>query len=480
MTTGSSSKINIAFNAPSNFKGVLRDRTLTLTWTDPEDLILAEQTIDTWVKTVLVQSTSHIPTSSTDGTIILTETTKNMYQTSGYTISGLNYDTTYYYSLFAFGSVTQPSSAVSLSKTPSEYRIMTVKIDQTNSNPSTCCTYADDAITMTAGSDEWDEFVGARPCIFQNGAVVGYLNPNDFTKYENGDTAPITDTNYDVMIEFPRRGLKIETDSNDIITISVTDNPNDEDFEYLAHKRGSTQKDYFYLGAYIAYVSNSNVRSISGYSPTVSTSLTNFITYAHNNGDGYEIMGFYQWTYLQAMYLLKYKNLNSQTALGQGVVSGSITNAGTLNSNGMCYGTTSSTIGVKLFGIEHPWGNVQQWISGLYFDKSYNLLTTTDNFSTNTASSDWEYSTSSGLSNNISYNYITKVQGNTKTGFIPKSTSGGSSTTYFADYCHCCAGFFPYVGGYWNVWYSAGLFYCFLDCSAAVSASDLGSRAMYL
>ena len=34
---------------------------------------------------------------------------------------------------------------------------MTVRIDTTNSNPSTALTYMDDATSMTAGSDDWDE-----------------------------------------------------------------------------------------------------------------------------------------------------------------------------------------------------------------------------------------------------------------------------------------------------------------------------------
>lgn len=37
---------------------------------------------------------------------------------------------------------------------------MTLAIDLSNSNPSTCCTYEEKASTMIAGSDEWDNFFG--------------------------------------------------------------------------------------------------------------------------------------------------------------------------------------------------------------------------------------------------------------------------------------------------------------------------------
>lgn len=355
----------------------------------------------------------------------------------------------------------------------------TVKIDQSNSNPETCCTYADDAVGMTKGSSDWDDIFGYKPCIMKDGVVVGYLNPNNFTQYEDGSSAPITDTTYDVMIEFPRRGLNIST-SGDIITISLTDGTNSEEFNYLAHKRGSTQKDYFYLGAYSATGSSSKVGSNSGLAPLVSTTLTNFITYAHNRGTGYEIMGFYQWTYVQALYILKYGNLNSQAALGKGYTSGSAAQTtGYCNAKGMCYGNTNSgTDRVKLFGLEDLWGNVYQWISGLYCDSSYNLLTTTDNFGTNTAASNWEYSVSSGISSNT-YGYATKLQGTNNGGFVLKA-NGGSTTTYWCDSALLDSGYFPYVGGRWGGSDGAGVFYCYVNASVSFSYSNIGSRLMYL
>ena len=358
-------------------------------------------------------------------------------------------------------------------------KIYTVKIDQSNSNPLSCCTYADDAVGMTKGSSDWDDIFGYKPCIMKDGAVVGYLNPDDFTKYEDGTTAPITSNTYDVMIEFPRRGLNIST-SGDIITVSLTNATDSSDFNYLAHKRGNTQKDYFYLGAYSATGSSSKLGSNSGLVPLVSTTLTNFITYAHNRGTGYEIMGFYQWTYIQALYILKYGNLNSQAALGQGYTSGSaVQTTGYCNAKGMCYGNTSSnTDRVKLFGLEDLWGNVRQWICGLYCDSSYNLLTTTDNFGTSTTASDWEYSVSSGISSST-YGYATKLQGTNNGGFVLK-TSSGSSTTYWCDYARLYSSDFPFVGGSWSYGDYAGVFYCNVSYSASASSSDFGSRLMYL
>lgn len=368
----------------------------------------------------------------------------------------------------------------SLNKLVNYKAVYTVKIDQNNSDPLACCTYADAAVGMTKGSSDWDSIFGYKPCIMKNGVVQGYLNPNNFSKYEDGSAAPITDTNYDVMIEFPRRGLSISTDENDVITVSLTNNPNDPNFQYLAHKRGSVQKDYFYLGAYLATGSSSRIGSNSDAAPLTNVNLTNFITYAHNRGTGYEIMGFYQWTYIQALYVLKYGNLNSQAALGKGYVNGSAAQTtGATNTKGMCYGNTSSgTDRVKLFGLEDCWGNVYQWISGLYSDSSYNLLTTTDNFGTSTSASDWEFSSKSGLTSSTN-GYIMKVQGTNNGGFVIKAQDA-SNTTYFSDYGRLSSGLFPYVGGTWGDGGFAGVFYCYVNYSASFATANIGSRLMYL
>lgn len=361
------------------------------------------------------------------------------------------------------------------------YKKWTVKIDQNNSNPLTCCTYADDAVGMIKGSEAWDKIFGYKPCIMKDGIVQGYLNPNDFSKYVDGSEAPITDSTYDVMIEFPRRGLNISK-TNDIITVTITNNPNDSNFGYLAHKRGSTQKDYFYLGAYSATGSSSKLGSNSGLAPLVSTTFSNFITYAHNRGTGYEIMAFYQWTYIQALYILKYGNLNSQVALGQGCVSGSAAQTtGYCNTKGMCYGNTSSkTDRVKLFGLEDLWGNVCQWMSGLLISGTY-IYTTTDNFSISTIGSNFEYKVSLGL-NTVANKYITKMQGTNNGGFIAASNTGsGSETTYYSDTQQIGNGsYFPFVGGSIKSDFSAGIFYMTSYENENTPIATVGARLMYL
>lgn len=458
---------------------------VSLTWNDPS-LIETIHGVDIeWKNTTVRYKKGSAPTSANDGTLAVVETTRNQYSTSPLVISGLENGSIYYVSVFPVSTKNAINTDANqiVSATPKAKSIWTVKIDQKNSNPLTCCTYADDAVGMTKGSSEWDDIFGYKPCIMKNGAVVGYLNPNDFTKYVDGSSAPITNSSYDVMIEFPRMGLNISTDSNDVITISLTNDTSSSEFGYLAHKRGNVQKDYFYLGAYDATDRiESAIGSNSDWYPIANITISSFIDRAQNKikgSKGYEIMGFYQWTYIQALYIMKYGNLNSQQTLGKGYVGGSTSQrTGYTDKLGMCYGDPNSgTDRVKLFGLEDLWGNIYQFICGLYSDNSRNLLTTTDNFGTNTTTSVWEYSVPSNVDD--SSGYISKVQGTQNGGFVSKQFNG-STTTYFSDLGSLGAGRFPAVGGGWRAGDGAGVFFCNVNNSASAISSGIGSRLMYL
>ncbi len=476
-------------------------------WTDPDDIYDGGKLIS-WTKSevrLIVandSSSSAYPKKVTDGTLVGTFTTKNQYQSTELEFtppSTIGSDVNCCIMVYAHCSIAgdtkdyingEYKAQSSAQFKIKSYSTWTVVIDESNSNPLSCCTYADDAVGMTKGSSDWDEIFGYKPCIFYQGAVYKYLNPNDFTKFEDGTDAIkyIADSNYagyDVMIEFPRMGLTMSK-SGTQVTISLTNNPNDNNFEYRAHKRGSVAKNAFYLGAYdatgnvVSGITGDTIGSTTGKSPLTNKTLTQFIEYAHVRGSGYEIMAFYQWTYIQCLYVLKYGNLNSQKALGKGYTDGSAKqNTGATNTQGMCYGNPNSGIDrMKLFGLEDLWGNVYQFISGLYSDSNRNLLTTTDNFGVNTSADAWEYNVSSGTTGSVS-GYMTESQGTNNGGFVIK-VDGGSSTTYYSDASYLNASNFPYVCGGWDNGDLAGVFRCSISSSASAASSNVGSRLMYL
>ena len=140
-----------------------------------------------------------------------------------------------------------------------DYRVMTVKIyeDEYNYDTGTTCMYADDAVGMISGVSEntttvWQEFFKYRPCLVCGDEILGYLDPNDFTKYEDGSPSEYVDEcslptpeNYQesglyhtgkkkmmhIFIEIPLMGIKI-TRTGSEVSISMTDNPNANGYMY--------------------------------------------------------------------------------------------------------------------------------------------------------------------------------------------------------------------------------------------------------
>lgn len=475
----------------------------TLTWTDPPETETIHGVNIVWKNTTVRYKANSAPTSATDGILVTVETTRNQYQTNALTIEGLTNGTTYYISVFPKsedGGVNMEASQI-VSVIPQTFRVWTVNIDQSNSNPLTCCTYANDAVGMTKGSSEWDEIFGYKPCVMQNGQVLFYLDPNDWNKDENGNDTynggSISNiismyaeaSGFDVMIEFPRRGLNITT-SGSVISVSLTDNPDNSDFAYMAHKRGSTQKDYFYLGAYDAsegnYEGYNVLCSISGKYGETNEKLTNYFESigkkkAATKAQGYEIMAFYQWTYIQALYVLKYGNLNSQEALGQGYTdinnSSPIIN-GTADTKGMNYGGGTTEV-VKLFGLENIWGSLDQFIGGICVGSDLKVYTTTDNFGVD-ITKNWEYNFNISAMF-VTSNYPGRVTGETISGFFPYA-SGASSSTYYCDYCTVskASALFAIGGGYYNSKYEAGMFRFALNSRSYDASKQQGTRIMYL
>lgn len=357
-----------------------------------------------------------------------------------------------------------------------------VSIDLSNSNPETSVTYTDDAIGMTPGSNDWWNkpiFSKIKPCLFKEGKVVGYLNPNNFAEFEDGTTADITSgTAGDVMIEIPKIGYKISTE-DDILTVKITNDMNkkSEGFCYYAHTRDTEgDRDNLYIGAFLGSLVDNKLRSLSGKSPLHTEYVSELRTKANANGSGYDQLAFYPLTLLQCLYLIMYKNLDSQTALGKGYVSGSsLKTTGATIANGMNYGTTSPSQQMKFLGIEDFWGNIQQWIDGLYSNSRRNILTAFKDFN-NTGSGYTDRG--QGATTDVN-GYMKAPQGNNESAFVIK-TNGGSKTTYFADYASLSAGYLPVFGGYFFEDDSAGAFHLTVNYDSLYASEDVGGRLMFL
>lgn len=364
------------------------------------------------------------------------------------------------------------------------HQVYGVSIDLSNSNPETSVTYTDDAVGMVAGSADWYKmniFKNVKPCLFKNGAVVGYLNPGNFAQFADGTAADITSGDAgDVMIEIPKTGYKI-TKSGNTLTVQITDAPNKQGFSYKAHTRTEDgDRDKLYIGAFLGSNVSNKLRSLSGKSPQNNTDLTTFRTQAQANGAGYDLFAFYPLTLLQCMYLIMYKNLNSQAALGMGYVGDTDweycqKDTGATIAKGMNYGSSDDMEQMKFLGIEDFWGNLYQWIDGLVSTSTYHALVATNNFNDTGAN----YTDLGALSTSYIIGYMKAPQGNNDVGFIIGKASG-SSSTYFSDSAHFDGGYVPVFGGCFVDGAGAGAFQLYVRCDPGAADGSIGGRLMFL
>ena len=363
-----------------------------------------------------------------------------------------------------------------------------VRIDTTDSNPETACEYTDNAVGMLAAHGNNGAFNGGdwltrypfnsiRPCLFKNGAVVGYLNPDNFAQFENGTDADIESGDAgDVMIEIPKFYYKIGRNGN-YVEVKIANALMAGFTDYAFSYKGES-KDKFYIGAYLGYKdSNNKLRSLTGKTVTGNITIGAARTAAQANGAGYEQLSFNKLTALQVLYVVMFKNLNSQAALGQGYTSASnFRDTGATDEKGMTYGTNTAASAddtVKFLGIEDFYGNLYQWVDG-YVSGNNIVLVADGNF--NDTGDGYESHARHG---SVSYSYIKDVEGDNILAFTPK-TGGASTTTYYADYGHIGnSAYVPSFGGGYGDGASAGAFRLSCIFSASSANPYVGARLTF-
>ncbi len=292
-----------------------------------------------------------------------------------------------------------------------------------------------------------------------------------YTDVANKKSAVAGLSSQNVMTYVPTWYMKMINDGTNIDCAFSAIKFND-DWKDYAGSVGNDRKGHFRVGCYTC---KSDFRSYSG-SPKVNTSISDFIPGCKALGTGYDIMTWYQWTYLTALAVLLYKSTNLQAAMAQGYVSGSSVQSETAltfsNDYGMA-GSTSTTQQMAFFWIQNLWGNMYQFVGGAKTNPLCKLMTSTGYSSV----FDFDKESLGGPADSIS-GYISKVVGTTDAGFFPVECSG-AATTYFADYGDVRTSGFPIVGGYCNDGDYAGPFSAYFSRSAAGAGTYIGSRLSY-
>ena len=298
-------------------------------------------------------------------------------------------------------------------------------------------------------------------------AVKGWTDVSDRRSAVAGSSTDM------VMTYVPTWYMKMTSDGTNI-DCAFSKTQIDSTWKDYAGSVGSNRVGHFRLGCYAC---KSDFKSYSG-QPKVNTSITDFISGCQKLGTGYDIMTWYQWTYLAALAVLLYKSTDLQAAMASGYVSGSTAQSESAltftNDYGMYGDTSDKTKQMAFFWIQNLWGNIYQFVGGAK-TSSYKLMTCTGYSSTDEA--DFDKKSLGGPSSGIN-GAIKTVVGTTDAGFFPTDCSG-SYTTYFADYGAVSPSYFPGVGGCCTDGDDAGPFYTYFYVSASGTYSGIGSRLSY-
>lgn len=77
---------------------------VTIKWQDPENTVISGSTFSTWAGTKLVMKETGYPANPDDGTLVVDNTVRDKYKTTGYTVTGLTNGKKYYFTLFPYNT----------------------------------------------------------------------------------------------------------------------------------------------------------------------------------------------------------------------------------------------------------------------------------------------------------------------------------------------------------------------------------------
>ncbi len=288
----------------------------------------------------------------------------------------------------------------------------------------------------------------------------------------------------DVFTYVPTWWMKMTNDGTNIYCAFANEQI-DETWKDYAGSVGSNHVGHFRVGCFAAYSTSASIGyiySIGNVTPLTGINLSKYIAYAKARGTGYDIMTWYQWTYLAALATLLYKSTDLQSALGQGYTGGSSVQSETKTTNfsndyGM-EGSSSTKQQMAFFWIQNLWGNMWQLVGGAMTDSSYRLMTCTGYSSTE--DSDFDKTSLSVKRSSSLSGYISNVVGTLDAGFFPTlAQSTNSSAAKFHDGGFINSLAVPYVGGFYDSKDLAGPFCVSFTVSSANGGSYFGSRLSY-
>lgn len=326
-----------------------------------------------------------------------------------------------------------------------------------------------------------------KPCMLNaDGAdlpntVAYFLNPNDYTKKADGSASDIANTSFNgnAMMQWPKIFVS-RTETGGVYKFRICNMKLDSTFEcWSNYDQNNNEIPYFYTPIYFGSNISSKLRSLSGQENMVSQTGTTEVTYAKANGAYWYTEVIADRWLLADLCTLISKSTDCQTAFGQGRVnSDSAVATGTMNDKGLFW---SGESGVKVFGMEHPWGNMWRRQAGWILLNGAQRVKITRGTKDGSTVSDYNetatgyLTVTNGTPAGTSGGYISETV-TMPYGRVPKTVSG-SATTYDPDalYFNNSDTCYAFVGGVWDDALLAGVSEVVLDSPVSTTYFSIGA-----
>lgn len=262
----------------------------------------------------------------------------------------------------------------------------------------------------------------------------------------------------------------------------------------------ATYSRCFRLGCFLMSGDTSGFYSKANTAATNGIQLNRYWVGANARGNQYDGMSFAQWVHIQALFLILYKDRNSQAAHSSGISSASGVDSSNAPLSTTAYGMAGSTSSARnaFFWIHDIWGNFYQFIASVFIRagntyKVYHTLSRManpanwDNNSWN-SKSDYALMSSKGFDTGSVAGdlngYYNSACGSNGAGFlVADGATTTSETTGWSDlgdasYSSSYA-YFPAVGGLYDGGASVGLFFAAVNPVSAGSDSRFCARLSF-
>lgn len=435
--------------------------------------------------------------------------------TSPLTVTGLTNNTTYTVKAVSVNTKGRTTESAGVTVTPKGIIKFAVHYSENNSDPDSCdypqgydnYGWTPMYVNLSTGVPvygSWDRegangdivnWLYPKSCmLLQTGTVDYYLDENDETKKADGTASDVANTSYagNAMMEWAQDGAiihwKIIPDQDGHgFTFVVANYQADGDMKPWNHYNcDGDVAEHFYTPKYFGSSDGTRLRSISGGTNYVNHTESEELTLAKaNNLTAKEIWNtevYSDWLFIGLLQVLLCKNMNTQAKFGSGRCKSTNSAAigqGTMNGKGLFFGSNDETSGVKIFGMENPYGNIWRRIAGLINDQGTVKIkltygkqdgSTVEGYNT-TGSGYISHGTMAGTSGGY-----TSHMNITNRGITPETISG-SDSTYYCDGAWFNNGQVDYalVGGYWNGGLIVGCLCVLLDRTVSNAAASFGA-----